>query len=41
MAHSIDVVTLRDERIAGITAFHDAAALGGFGLPPDIPPGLD
>ncbi|MFR9774939.1 sigma-70 family RNA polymerase sigma factor [Micromonospora sp. MS34] len=35
---SIDVLTLRDERITGITSFVGAAYLAAFGLPATLPP---
>ncbi|MGW5673209.1 sigma-70 family RNA polymerase sigma factor, partial [Micromonospora sp. NPDC003776] len=35
---SIDVLTLRDGRIAGITSFLDAAQFAAFGLPAALPP---
>lgn len=36
-AHSLDVVTVRDGRIAAITAFLDAEMLSRFGLPDELP----
>jgi RNA polymerase sigma-70 factor (TIGR02960 family) len=36
-AHVIDVLTLRGDRIAGITAFIDAELFAGFGLPAEVP----
>jgi RNA polymerase sigma-70 factor (ECF subfamily) len=36
-AHGVEVLTLRGDRIARITAFHDAALVPTFGLAPTAP----
>jgi RNA polymerase sigma-70 factor (ECF subfamily) len=40
MPHGVDVLTLRGEHIEEITIFRTPEALGRFGLPAEIPPGL-
>jgi RNA polymerase sigma-70 factor (ECF subfamily) len=36
-AHGIQVVTLRESRIAGVVAFLNPGLLPAFGLPPELP----
>jgi RNA polymerase sigma-70 factor (ECF subfamily) len=37
VAHVLDVLTLRGDRIAAVTAFVDAVSFAGFGLPETLP----
>jgi len=37
-AHTVQVLTLNDSRVARVVAFHDPGLFAAFGLPPALPP---